>query len=53
VIMRLIRFVPLVALALVSALAVQPDEVMNDPALESRARTLSAELAAVKPGLDD
>ncbi len=26
------------------ALAVQPDEVMKDPALEARARTLSAEL---------
>ncbi len=26
------------------ALAVQPDEVMNDPALEARARALSAEL---------
>jgi cytochrome c-type biogenesis protein CcmH len=45
-IMRLIRFVLLVALALASAsaLAVQPDEVMNDRALDSRARALSAEL---------
>jgi len=50
VIMRLIRFVPLVALALVSALAVQPDEVMNNPALESRARALSAELAGSGSG---
>jgi cytochrome c-type biogenesis protein CcmH len=38
-----------VTLALLAALtgpavAVQPDEVMNDPALESRARALSAEL---------
>jgi cytochrome c-type biogenesis protein CcmH len=51
-IMRLIRFVLLVALALVSAsaLAVQPDEVMIDPALESRARALSAELAGSGSG---
>jgi cytochrome c-type biogenesis protein CcmH len=44
--MRLIRFALLVVIALASAsaLAVQPDEVMKDPALESRARALSAEL---------
>jgi cytochrome c-type biogenesis protein CcmH len=44
--MRFIRFAVFIALALasVSALAVQPDEVMKDPALESRARALSAEL---------
>jgi len=43
--MRLLRFA-LIALALASApaLAVQPDEVMKDPALETRARALSAEL---------
>ena len=45
-IMRLFRFALFVALALGSApaLAVQPDEVMKDPALEARARALSAEL---------
>src|SRR5581483_8824142 len=44
--MRWVRFL-VVALALVmpvSAMAVQPDEVLPDPALESRARTLSKEL---------
>lgn len=34
----------LVFLALQSAFAVQPDEVLDDPALEARARDLSAEL---------
>jgi len=45
-IMRALRFALFVALALGSApaLAVQPDEVMKDPALEARARALSAEL---------
>ena len=45
-IMRIIRFALFVALALglAPALAVQPDEVMKDPALETRARALSAEL---------
>ena len=45
-IMRLVRLALLVMLALGSApaLAVQPDEVMKDPALEARARTLSEEL---------
>ena len=33
-----------VILALAPALAVQPDEILNDPALESRARALSQEL---------
>lgn len=33
-----------IALHATPALAVQPDEVLKDPALESRARTLSAEL---------
>lgn len=44
--MRLTRFALLVVLAVVSrpALAVQPDEVMKDPALEARARALSSEL---------
>jgi cytochrome c-type biogenesis protein CcmH len=44
--MRLIRFALLVTLALAAAqaLAVQPDEVMQDPALEARARALSEEL---------
>ena len=44
--MRFIRFALLVfiALALAPALAVQPDEVMKDPALEARARALSEEL---------
>ena len=44
--MRLIRFALClaIALALGPALAVQPDEVMKDPALEARARALSAEL---------
>jgi cytochrome c-type biogenesis protein CcmH len=44
--MRLIRFALLVMLALGAApgLAVQPDEVMKDPALEARARALSEEL---------
>ena len=32
------------ALGLAPALAVQPDEMMKDPALEARARTLSEEL---------
>jgi cytochrome c-type biogenesis protein CcmH len=45
-IMRLIRLAFLIVIALVSTptLAVQPDEVMQDPALEARARALSAEL---------
>jgi cytochrome c-type biogenesis protein CcmH len=44
--MRLILFALLLMLALAStpALAVQPDEVMKDPALEARARALSEEL---------
>jgi cytochrome c-type biogenesis protein CcmH len=45
-IMRWLRLVLFFAVALASApaLAVQPDEVMKDPALEARARALSAEL---------
>jgi cytochrome c-type biogenesis protein CcmH len=44
--MKALRVVLIAALALIaaSAAAVQPDEVMKDPALEARARTLSAEL---------
>jgi len=44
--MRLIRFALglTLALSLTPALAVQPDEMMKDPALEARARTLSEEL---------
>jgi cytochrome c-type biogenesis protein CcmH len=44
--MRGLRVFLVVAFALIaaSAAAVQPDEVMKDPALEARARTLSAEL---------
>jgi cytochrome c-type biogenesis protein CcmH len=44
--MKALRVVLVAALALIaaSAAAVQPDEVMKDPALEARARTLSAEL---------
>jgi cytochrome c-type biogenesis protein CcmH len=44
--MLFIRFALLavVALASASAIAVQPDEVMKDPALEARARALSEEL---------
>ncbi|MEA2930093.1 MAG: cytochrome c-type biosis protein CcmH [Hyphomicrobiales bacterium] len=34
----------LVVLAFTPALAVQPDEILNDPALEARARALSHEL---------
>jgi cytochrome c-type biogenesis protein CcmH len=41
--MRLLVFVLMLFLAL-PALAVQPDEVLKDPALEGRARALSAEL---------
>jgi len=45
-IMRFIRFALLVVIALAStpALAVQPDELMKDPALEARARALSSGL---------
>jgi cytochrome c-type biogenesis protein CcmH len=46
-IMRLIRFMVcflMLALRSAPALAVQPDELMKDPALEARARALSEEL---------
>ena len=44
--MRRLRLALLLAFALLAgpAFAVQPDEVMKDPALEARARALSAEL---------
>ena len=44
--MRRLRLALVLLFAALSApsLAVQPDEVMQDPALEARARTLSAEL---------
>ncbi len=39
--------IPLVFFASAAALAVEPDEVLSDPALEARARALSAELRCV------
>ncbi len=42
--MRTFLAVVLVLAGLSQALAVQPDEILKDPALESRARALSAEL---------
>lgn len=39
--------VPFLLLASAVAMAVQPDEVLSDPALEARARALSAELRCV------
>ncbi|MBB3930756.1 cytochrome c-type biogenesis protein CcmH [Kaistia hirudinis] len=42
--MRRLLALLLLLVSLVPALAVQPDEVLPDPALEARARTLSAEL---------
>jgi cytochrome c-type biogenesis protein CcmH len=46
VVMRRLRFmlVGLALLAVQPAIAVQPDEILKDPALESRARALSREL---------
>src|SRR4029077_8987737 len=41
---KLLLLLPLLASLAGPALAVQPDEVMKDPALEARARTLSSEL---------
>ena len=40
--LRLALFALLIAIP--AAFAVQPDEVMSDPALEARARSLSSEL---------
>ncbi|QRG06194.1 cytochrome c-type biogenesis protein CcmH [Xanthobacter dioxanivorans] len=42
--MRALLAVLLLAVLAVPALAVQPDEVLGDPVLESRARAISAEL---------
>ena len=42
--LKLLLLLPLFALLAGPALAVQPDEVMKDPALETRARALSGEL---------
>jgi cytochrome c-type biogenesis protein CcmH len=42
--LRALAFVGLLTLGNVSALAVQPDEILPDPALETRARALSREL---------
>ncbi|MBV8791628.1 MAG: cytochrome c-type biogenesis protein CcmH [Pseudolabrys sp.] len=42
--MRAVLFAALVALNIVPALAVQPDEMLKDPVLEERARHLSREL---------
>lgn len=42
--MRLLAFALVIFLSVLPALAVQPDEVLGDPALESRARALSLEL---------
>ncbi len=41
---RLALIALLVALAAPAALAVEPDEILNDPKLEARARNLSSEL---------
>jgi cytochrome c-type biogenesis protein CcmH len=41
---KLLLLVPLLAVLACPALAVQPDEVMKDPTLETRARALSGEL---------
>lgn len=42
-----ILILPFMLLASAAALAVEPDEVLSDPALEARARALSAELRCV------
>ncbi|MEM7425163.1 MAG: cytochrome c-type biogenesis protein [Pseudomonadota bacterium] len=42
--MRVLMALLLLVCASVPALAVNPDEILDDPALEARARTLSAEL---------
>ena len=41
---RLCGLVGLIALMAMPAFAVQPDEVLDDPALEARARVISKEL---------
>jgi len=45
--MRLLRLILLLALLPMAALAVQPDEVLSDPALELRAREISRNLRCV------
>ena len=45
--MRLLRLILLLALLPMAALAVQPDEVLSDPALENRAREISRNLRCV------
>ena len=42
--MKRILLILFVALAVTSAWAVQPDEILKDPALEARARALSGQL---------
>jgi cytochrome c-type biogenesis protein CcmH len=42
--LKLLLLLPLLAFLAGPALAVQPDEVMKDPAMETRARALSSEL---------
>lgn len=42
--MRFLVAIAFIWFSVLSALAVQPDEVLSDPALEARARALSAEL---------
>jgi len=45
--MRRLLVLPLLALMSAAAFAVEPDEMLPDPALEARARALSAELRCV------
>jgi cytochrome c-type biogenesis protein CcmH len=45
--MRVLRLILLLALLPMAALAVQPDEVLSDPALELRAREISRNLRCV------
>jgi cytochrome c-type biogenesis protein CcmH len=42
--MRALLFAALLALLSLPALAVNPDEILDDPALEARARAISAHL---------
>jgi cytochrome c-type biogenesis protein CcmH len=42
--MRIVLVITAILLGFAQALAVQPDEILKDPALEARARSLSAEL---------
>ncbi|MEL6599691.1 MAG: cytochrome c-type biogenesis protein CcmH, partial [Pseudomonadota bacterium] len=43
----MIRTLLILLMLAVPAQAIQPDEVLDDPALEARARTISAELRCV------